>query len=148
MTQNENGSWSPFKSTNFTLQSLLPVFLLIGAALNFPEEITTQIVTFLGATLVAGVGFWGTIREFFKDGFKLVWNSNVLTYLIALVAGLVPWVASYDFGGVIQSLIDAVMSGNVNLIFTAVFALANILYKLISDKPWLKERSEKVNARR
>jgi hypothetical protein len=137
ITKEQSGAWTPFKSTNFTLQSLLPLFLLIGAALNFPEDVTTSLFAFIGATFAAGLGFWGTIREFFKDGFKLVWNSNVATYLVAVLAAIVPWVASYDIAPVLQNLVDAVLTGNFNLIFTALFAVGNILYKLITDKPWI-----------
>ena len=131
--------WSPFGSTNFTLQSLLPLILAVGAVVGFPEDVTREMVTFIEASVFAIIGFWGPIREFFKDGIKLRYSGNVLTYIFAFLGGFVEWLGAYDIEGALGQFIDAAQTGSFNLIFPALFAIGNIVYRLTQDKPWVIE---------
>jgi hypothetical protein len=125
-----------FKSTNFTLQTFMPLILAFGALINFPEDVTQQIVTLIEATVIASVGFWGQIRIFIKEGIKIKYTGNVLTYVFAFIGGLVPWLQSYDLEGTIGGLINALPSGNFTLILAAGFGVINVAYRLFQDKPW------------
>lgn len=129
---------SAFKSTNFTLQAILPLILALGALIGFPEDVTREMVTFIEAAIFTVIGFWGPIREFFKGGVTFRYTGNLLTYLFAFIGGFVEWIGNYDLEGVLGQLIEAFQTGNVNLILPAVFALANIAYRLIQDRPWIK----------
>lgn len=128
-----------FKSTNFTLQSILPLILAIGSVIGFPEDVTQQIVVLIEGTVFTVIGLWGPIREFFKEGVTFRYTGNALTYLFAFLGGLVPWLDAYDLEGAIGSLIEALPSGNFSLILASGFALINIAYRLFQDKPWMPD---------
>jgi len=127
---------SGFKSTNFTLQTITPLILAIGALINFPEDVTEQIITLIEATVIAGVGFWGQIRLFIKEGVNIRYTGNVLSYFFAFLGGLVPWLQAYGLEGAIGQLIEALPSGNFTVILAAGFGLINIGWRLFQDKPW------------
>lgn len=124
-----------FQSTNFTLQSLIPLvtafFLLVG----IPEDLTAQIITFVMATVTTGVGFWGFFRELFKGGVSLTWSSNVLTYIVAFFSGLFPFLAQYDIVPAINALIAGATAGDFSIIFGALFTIGNIIYKIVQSRP-------------
>lgn len=126
----------PFKSTNFTLQTLMPLILLVGELVGLQEDVTREMVAFVDATLIGAVGFWGFLRDRFKDGISIRYTGNVLTYVFAFIGGFVEWIGNYDLEGVLGQLIEAVQTGNFNVIFPAVFALGNVIYRLTQDKPW------------
>ncbi|MEL6140042.1 MAG: hypothetical protein AAFU67_00320 [Bacteroidota bacterium] len=126
----------PFRSTNFTLQSILPLLLAIGALVDFPEQLTREIVTFIEGAVLAIIGFWGSIREWIMRGIKFRYTGNVLTYIVAFLGGVIEWISQYDLEGVIGQFISALTSGDINLIFPAAFAFINILIRIFRDKPW------------
>ena len=127
---------SVFRSTNFTVQSLLLLVFAFAELIGFPEEVTREMITFIEAAIFTAVGFWGQIREFIMKGIKFRYTGNVLTYVLAFIGGFVEWLNQYDLQGVLDQLISALTSGNFNLILPALFALGNILYRIVQDKPW------------
>lgn len=128
---------SAFKSTNFTLQAVLPLVLALGAFVGFPEDVTQQTVVFIEGAIFTIIGLWGPIRQFFKDGVKFRYTGNGLTYLFTFIGGMVPWLGAYNLEGAVAALIEALPSGNFSMILAAGFALINIGYRLFQDKPWL-----------
>jgi len=123
-----------FQSTNFTIQSLIPLvtafFLLVGV----PEDMTGQIITFVTATVTTGVGFWGFLRDLFKGGLGFTWSSNVLTYIVAFFTGLFPFLEGYNIVPAIESLIAGFSAGEFSLIFAAIFTVGNIIYQIIQSQ--------------
>ena len=113
--------------------------LLIFAALElvgFPIELAEEIKLFIEATIFTGVGFWGSIREWFAKGINVALTGNVITYAIAFFAGLFPFLAQYsdELSTGIWGLIEAIGSGNSTLIFTALFTVANIIWQIVQDQ--------------
>lgn len=128
-------------STNFTVQSLMLLLYAILEFLGFPMDVVPEIEEFVKATLLAGVGFWGVIRSWFLAGLKPQLTGNVITYLLAFIGGFVGWIGSYagEIQGAFMQLIETISSGNINLLFPAVFALLNIVFRIFRDKPWLED---------
>lgn len=124
-----------FKSTNFTVQSLIPLVTALFLLVGIPEDMTTQIISFVTATVTTGVGFWGFFRELFKDGISLDWSSNVLTYIVAFFTGLFPFLEGYDIVPAIENLIAGISAGDFSLIFAAVFVIGNIIYQIVQSRP-------------
>lgn len=126
------------KSTNFNLQALLLLLFAFLELVGFPIEVAEEIKVFIEATILTGAGFVGFLRSWIAKGISFEYTGNVLTYILAFVGGVVGWFGAYagDVETVIGQLIDAVTTGNFNLILPALFAFANILYRIIQDKPW------------
>ena len=126
------------KSTNFNIQALLLLLFAFLELVGFPIEVAEDIKVFVEATILSGAGFIGFIRAWIAKGISFEYTGNVLTYILAFVGGVVGWFGVYanDVENVIGQLIEALSTGNFNLILPAVFALANILYRIIQDKPW------------
>lgn len=128
-------------STNFTVQSLMLLLYAILEFLGFPMDVVPEIETFVKATLLAGVGFWGVIRTWVLSGIKPQLTGNVITYLLAFAGGFVGWLGLYsgEIQGALMQIVDAISTGNMNLLLPAVFALLNIVFRIFRDKPWLEE---------
>lgn len=126
------------KSTNFNIQALLLLLFAFLELVGFPIEVAEEIKVFVEATILAGAGFIGFIRAWIAKGVSFEYTGNVLTYLLAFVGGVVGWFGVYaaDVESALGGLIETLSTGNVNLILPAVFALANILYRIVQDKPW------------
>ena len=120
-----------FQSTNFTIQSIIPLVTAVFLAVGIPEEMTAEIMTFIIATVTTGVGFWGFFRDLFKGGVGFTWSSNVLTYIVAFFSGLFPFLQGYDIIPAIEQLIAGVSVGDFALIFAAVFTIGNIIYQIV-----------------
>lgn len=131
-----------FQSTNFTLQSIIPLVTAILLLVGVPEDMSKDIINFAIATLATGVGFWGFLRDLFKGGVSLTWSSNVLTYIVAFFSGLFPFLASYDIVPAIEDLIVGISSGDFSRIFAALFVVGNIIYQIVKSqsdqKPQIK----------
>ena len=127
------------KSTNFNIQLLLLLLYAALETIGFPIPIAEEIKQFIEATILAGAGFWGYIRAWLAKGIKLEYTSNILTYIFAFIGGVVEWFGAYagELQGAVGGLIEALQTGNFNLIFPALFALGNIIYRITRDKPWL-----------
>ncbi len=120
-----------FQSTNFTIQSIIPLVTAVFLAVGIPEEMTAEIMTFIIATVTTGVGFWGFLRDLFKGGLSFTWSSNVLTYIVAFFSGLFPFLQGYEIIPAIEQLIAGVSVGDFALIFAAVFTIGNIIYQIV-----------------
>lgn len=120
-----------FKSSNFTIQSIIPLIFAFVYAIGFPVEVADEIITFVTATIATGVGFWGFIREKFSKGIEFQYNSNVLTYVVTFLAGFFPFLAEFDLVPAIDNFINAATSGDFSQIFAAVFVLGNIIYQIV-----------------
>ena len=127
---------NPFKSTNFTLQTLLLLVFAVLELIGFPIEVANELKVFIEATLIGAIGFWGTIREWISKGVQVAWNGNVLTYVLAFAAAVVPWLAQYtdELSTGISGVIEAIGSGNFTMIFTAVFTLGNIIWQIVQGR--------------
>ncbi len=123
-----------FKSTNFTIQSLIPLVTALFLLVGIPEDMTAQIITFVTATVTGSVGFWGVLREYFKGGVGIVWSSNVLTYIVAFFTGLFPFLEGYDIVPAIENLIAGISASDFSLIFAAVFVVGNIIYQIVQSR--------------
>lgn len=124
-----------FQSTNFTIQSLIPLVYALFFAVGVPEDMTEQLIAFAMATVTTGVGFWGFFRDLFKGGFSFNWSSNVLTYIVAFFTGLFPFLEAYDIVGAAEQLIFGISTGDFALIFAALFTAGNIIYQIVKNKP-------------
>lgn len=129
----------PFKSTNFNIQAILLLLFAFLELVGFPIEVAEDIKVFIEATLLAGIGFWGYIRAWIAKGIKAEYTSNVLTYAFAAIGGFVSWFQLYsgELEGIVGQLVEAITTGNINLIFPVVFALGNIVLRVVREKPWL-----------
>lgn len=119
-----------FKSTNFTLQSLIPLVTAALLLIGVPEEMSEEIITFVIATISAAVGFWGVLRDALKD-VTFTWSSNVLTYIVAFFSGLFPLLADFDIAPAVDEFISAIASGDFSKIFAALFVVGNIIYQIV-----------------
>jgi hypothetical protein len=126
------------KSSNLTIQSLMLLLYSFLSLVDFPIPVAEEIVTFIKATLLAGTGFWGVIRDFISKGIKFKYSANVLNYILLFVGGAVTWMGPYiaELGGAISELIRVITAGNTNLIFPALFSVGTIIFYIVRDKPW------------
>ena len=126
----------PFKSTNFTLQTLMLLVFAFLEVVGFPIEVATELKIFIEATIFTAVGFWGTIREWLGKGINFAFNGNVMTYLLAFLSGVFPFLATYtdELSTGVLGLIEAIGSGNFTLIFTSLFAIGNIVWQIIQGR--------------
>ncbi|MTB53052.1 hypothetical protein [Lewinella sp. W8] len=122
------------KSTNFNVQALIPLLVAIGALFGIDPDVTLTATDYAANIGVTVVGAWYFLREQFKDGLSLTWNSNVLFYIIAFLANFVPWIVDYPIQETASGLIEALASGDFSLILTSLFAVGNIVYKIIQDR--------------
>lgn len=122
-----------YQSENFWNQ----IILLIASAtlainINFPIEAGKQIVgglfsLFAGGNIVYHVFRDAETRGKFTDIFK---SSNFWTNALTVVVSLFPVLPLDD----LQQMVDAVLSGRLELILVAGFNLVNVLYKLFIRK--------------
>lgn len=127
-----------FQSTNFTVQSLFLLLFALLELVGFPIEVAEEIKAFVEAALLTGAGFWGYIRTWFAKGIKFEYTGNVLTYVFLFLGGVIQWFAPYsaELKGGVSALIEALTTGNMNLILPALFTIGNILWRIFQDKPW------------
>lgn len=123
-----------FQSTNFTLQSIIPLVTAVLLLIGVPEDMSGDIINFIIATVTTGVGFWGFLRDIFKGGISFNWSSNVLTYIVAFFSGLFPFLAGYDIAPAVEDLIAGISSGDFSRIFAALFVVGNIIYQIIQGR--------------
>jgi hypothetical protein len=128
------------KSTNFSIQALLLLVFAFLELVGFPIDVAEEIKVFVEATLLTGAGFFGIIRAWIAKGISFEYTSNIITYLVAFVSGVVGWFGVYaaDVEGATTTLIDAISTGNFNMIFPALFTVGNIIYRIIQDRAWIE----------
>lgn len=128
------------KSTNFSIQALLLLVFAFLELVGFPIEVAEEIKVFVEATLLTGAGFFGVVRAWIAKGISFEYTSNIITYLVAFVSGVVGWFGVYatDVENAVTVLIDAISTGNFNMIFPALFTVGNIIYRIVQDKPWVQ----------
>lgn len=106
--------------------------LAIGALfVGFPEDAAKETVSAIFAIFAAFRG----VREWIKNNPKFkevgeINNSNFWAYLATAVTAAFPLVPIEIFDN-LQAIIAAAIGGNWQGVFTALFALATILYNLL-----------------
>lgn len=120
-----------WESTSFFISL---VILVGGLWNNFPSN-EAQIAV---QNIIALVATGGTLRTFFKtaklDVVSWLQNSNTWQGLGVILATWVPSLTPELFAGV-EALVKAIFSQNLTSIFSAVFALATIIYNIVKSRP-------------
>ena len=114
-----------FKSTNGTLNAIMLIVLGVSLLFNFPGNELVAIVT-------AIISFVGLVREWLKSDFKFEWASNAVAYIVAGLAALFPLLAGLFEAG--AGLVEAILSGDINLIIAAGIVFLNMLIQQIGKK--------------
>jgi hypothetical protein len=116
-----------FRGTNATLNAILLIVLGVSLLFSFPGNEFVALVTSI-------IAFVGLVREWLKGDVKFGWDSNAVAYIVAGLAALFPHLAGlFDAGA---ELVEAILSGNINLIIAAGVVFLNILLqKLKKESP-------------
>jgi predicted membrane channel-forming protein YqfA (hemolysin III family) len=114
-----------FRSTNGTLNASMLIILGISLLFQFPGNELVAIVTGI-------ISFIGLVREWLKSDFKFEWASNAVAYIVAGLSALFPLLAGLFEAG--ADLVEAILSGNINLIIAAGIVFLNILLQQFGKK--------------
>jgi hypothetical protein len=114
-----------FKGTNGTLHAVLLIILGVSLLFKFPGNELVALVTGI-------IAFVGLVREWLKDKPKFGWDSNAVAYIVAGLAAVFPHLAKlFDAAA---DLVEAILSGNINIIISALVVFASILMQQFGKK--------------
>ena len=118
-------------SKNLIIHIILAIAGLFGA---FAFEDAAQWV----AIGTAAIAAFGVLREHFKNGkfdSKKLFSANWLAYIAVIVAELTGLVIPDELLTSIESLANAIGSGDWAGLLTILFTIGNIIYQMVKNRP-------------
>lgn len=115
------------KSTNGVLNIIILLVFAAGAYFGIGEDPITTLI----AAAAPIVGF---IREIVKGERVGQWTGNIITYIISAILIFAPWLG--DLLPLLQPVVEAITSGNINSIWGLFIPIINEILLLIRTKPW------------